>query len=208
MEKLMGEIVSQSYRCRLAIQKSLLSLIVLSTFACSTQARSNQFGSNYRDPYIKSIIIQEPDLRQILEKKRDGGLQPHELPIWRAIGFLGTAYSFGGSDFDELDCSAFIQKIFSPEVNLPRSAYDQFLSLKKRSRLQPKAGDLVFFKTTDRRKRPVTHVGIMFNQHKFIHASTTQGIVSVADLRSKYWRNKVYAYVKPTPERFILARTP
>src|SRR5690606_5267731 len=150
---------------------------------------------NTREGYIYAVLNQEPELKKIVIKKAQDDLSEVELPLWRAIGYLGTPYRFGASTYEELDCSAFIQKIFAPEKHLRRTAYGQFLQFKKFAKLKPQKGDLVFFKTAH--YNPVTHVGIMFTRTKFIHASTTQGIVTVGNLKDPYWKKRVYAYVNP-----------
>lgn len=49
-----------------------------------------------------------------------------------------------------------------------------------------KEGDLVFFHNGKSRKK-VTHVGIYLKDDKFVHASTSRGVI-VSSLNENYWR--------------------
>ena len=53
----------------------------------------------------------------------------------------------------------------------------------RRSKLEE--GDLVFFKNA-RKSRTASHVGIYLKDYKFIHASTSDGVI-VSDLREPYY---------------------
>jgi lipoprotein Spr/probable lipoprotein NlpC len=177
------------------IKLSLLSLFI-SISACSSLETS-------RESYIYSILEQEPELKEIVLKKSKNKLSDRELPLWRAIGYLGTPYRFGSDTYSELDCSAFMRKIFHPEKSLQRTAYGQFKQFKKFAKWKPAKGDLVFFRTA--KYNPATHVGIMYNDRKFIHASTSHGIVTVGDLKDSYWKKRVYAYVDPSRQQYTLS---
>lgn len=99
----------------------------------------------------------------------------------------GVPYQLGGMTKSGVDCSAFVQitmrRAFG--LDLPRVTSDQ---IKEGRRVRPnrlQTGDLVFFRTG-----PTTlHVGIMVGSHRFIHASTSQG-VTVASLRERYWQER------------------
>lgn len=89
-----------------------------------------------------------------------------------AKSFAGAPYRYGGESVRGLDCSAFVRKMYSIfEVDLPRSAREQFCAGQKVSRGDLAAGDLVFFKTRRLARYP-THVGIYIGDDKFIHASS------------------------------------
>ena len=173
-----GEIKLLAIHYRKILLLSLLSGLVVSC--------AHQESSVYRDDNIYAALDAEPELMQIVLKKKNNELSDKEVPVWRAIGFLGTPYKFGANTDEQIDCSAFIQRIFKDIKSLERTSYGQFLQLRRNAKLKPEKGDLVFFKTSN--YNPVTYVGIMFSPTKFIHASTSQGVVSVGDLNQKYWR--------------------
>ena len=72
-------------------------------------------------------------------------------------------------------------------MELPRSTAEQQSvgTSVKRAKLQ--AGDLVLFKTGKRQR----HVGIYVGNDKFVHASTSNGVI-VSNMTDKYWNNRYY----------------
>ena len=100
----------------------------------------------------------------------------------------GTRYCIGGSTMNCIDCSAFTQVIMREVFNLqlPRTAQEQFNLMQPIAIDELEEGDLVFFNTGG---RGISHVGIYLQNNKFLHASTSQG-VTVTDLSDKYWNPK------------------
>lgn len=89
-----------------------------------------------------------------------------------ARSFAGAPYKYGGDSVRGLDCSAFVRKMYEIfDVQLPRTAREQFYSGMKVNKGELTTGDLVFFKTKRFAKEP-THVGIYIGDGKFIHASS------------------------------------
>ena len=103
--------------------------------------------------------------------------------------WYGTKYRYGGNDKSGIDCSAFTQLFLSNlyGLSIPRTSVDQYINSKrvKKELLQP--GDLVFFRTTNRKN--VSHVGIYLCNNKFLHASTSFG-VTISDLGEGYYANR------------------
>lgn len=103
----------------------------------------------------------------------------------------GTKYCMGGVSENCLDCSAFTQIMMRDvfHVNLPRTAQEQYdASMKVRS-TNLQEGDLVFFHTTGRSRKNITHVGVYLQNNKFVHAATSGGVM-ISDLNEKYWEPK------------------
>ncbi|HTD36482.1 MAG TPA: C40 family peptidase [Candidatus Limnocylindrales bacterium] len=100
-----------------------------------------------------------------------------------AMRFLGVPYAFGGTSGYGFDCSGFTQHVFAMMgVHLPRMADEQYYAGKSFTG-QPKRGDLVFFHTY---AAGVSHVGISLGDGKFIHASSSHGVM-VSSLHDSYW---------------------
>lgn len=99
----------------------------------------------------------------------------------------GVPYVLGGSGFEGIDCSAFMQVIFEDYFTtmIPRTTRKQMFAGDEVNRSNIKTGDLVFFKTG----RKTYHVGVMINKNNFLHASTSNG-VKISDLMDDYWQKK------------------
>jgi hypothetical protein len=113
-----------------------------------------------------------------------------ERLVERSSHFLGTPYFWGGSSSFGYDCSGFIQKLFLSEgVLLPRNTYQQIDSPlgKEVPREDIQTGDLLFFcADRDPRGHGVTHVGMVYDETRFIHASSKLGL-ALTDLTDAYY---------------------
>lgn len=104
--------------------------------------------------------------------------------------WLGVPHRLGGNSKRGVDCSGFVAIVYRAVYGkrLERSAADMLRrDCKKVSRANLREGDLVFFKTTKggKRGRP-THVGIYLKNGRFIHTSTSSGVV-VSSLSEPYY---------------------
>ena len=100
-----------------------------------------------------------------------------------AMRFLGVPYSFGGTSAYGFDCSGYVQHVFALMGRaLPRTADAQYFAGKSFAGA-PQAGDLVFFHTYE---RGVSHVGIALGNDRFVHASSSHGVM-VSSLHDSYW---------------------
>ncbi len=112
-----------------------------------------------------------------------GGIKEKLIRIARKM--LDIPYRFGGSSFLGIDCSAYVQKVFSLlDIVLPRTAREQFGLGKLVGRKDLSIGDLVFFRTYA--KFP-SHVGIYLGDNQFIHASSTERKVTIDRLDAPYF---------------------
>lgn len=87
-----------------------------------------------------------------------------------AIQYLNAPYLWGGKTFMGIDCSGFTQMVYKQlGVTLPRDAYQQAeLGEAVSFVAECKLGDLAFF---DNEAGKITHVGIMLDHERIIHAS-------------------------------------
>ncbi len=114
-----------------------------------------------------------------------------------AKSFAGAPYRYGGDSVRGLDCSAFVKKMYEIfEVQLPRSAREQFCYGPRVEKEDLLTGDLVFFKTKRYAKYP-THVGIYIGDDKFIHASSVlKRGVKVDHLTDTYFKRTYIGAVR------------
>ncbi|HTN39076.1 MAG TPA: NlpC/P60 family protein [Arachidicoccus sp.] len=115
--------------------------------------------------------------------------------------WYGTPYSYGGSSKNGIDCSAFSRTLFNEVYNksLPRTAQQQYDYCRHIKKNQLEEGDLVFFHTTSGSR--ITHVGIYLQNGKFVHASTSSGVM-ISDLDDYYWR-KTYRAAGRIPDKEV-----
>lgn len=107
-----------------------------------------------------------------------------------SLRFLGSPYRYGGKTIRGFDCSGFVGHVFGlMDIELPRSSREQ---AKAGSHVEKESlipADLVFFKTGGSSR--INHVGIYLGDNRFIHASTTRGIV-ITSLNDKYYKKAYY----------------
>ena len=103
--------------------------------------------------------------------------------------WIGVPYKYGGLSKRGIDCSGFTLTIYSEVYNykLPRTALDQFKTGRKINASLLTEGDLVFFRGV--RGTGIDHVGIYLENNKFIHASTSAGVI-ISDLSEKYYNTR------------------
>lgn len=101
----------------------------------------------------------------------------------------GTPYKMGGQSKWGIDCSAFVQltynKVFGKTV--PRTTEQLSQSGKKITLAEAQVGDLILFKTGTKQR----HAGIYIGDGKFIHASTSKGVVT-SKMETPYWRDNYW----------------
>lgn len=131
-------------------------------------------------------ILEELQAMSKAEGQEPPGIKDQLLHIAKKM--LDIPYMFGGTSFWGMDCSAYVQKVFSfLNVSLPRTAREQFRVGQKVKKENLSIGDLVFFRTY---ATFPSHVGIYLGQDQFIHASSLAKKVKIDRLDKPYFTRR------------------
>ena len=126
--------------------------------------------------------------------RKDNKKLYRELKSW-----LGTPYAHAMQDKGiGTDCSGMVmvvyQEVFGIKLNR-NSAKMQQQDCRLIDLDELREGDLVFFCTSGDGR--VSHVGIYLKENKFVHASSSRGVV-VDDLRQNYYATHFYCAARVT----------
>jgi peptidoglycan DL-endopeptidase LytE len=155
-----------------------------------------------RSPLKRGAVVLIPKVEEDAEETplmfNDRPLKPWKNEEERGIlvkvakSFAGAPYRYGGDTVRGLDCSAFVKKMYEIfEVQLPRSAREQYCAGPRVDRDDLVTGDLVFFRTKRFAKYP-THVGIYIGDDKFIHSSSLLSKGVKVDCLSDHYFARTY----------------
>ena len=118
----------------------------------------------------------------------DNGEPARERVVRVAKTMLNTPYRWGGTSAAGMDCSGFVWKVFTTvDMNLPRSAREQYQLGSEVSRNSLSVGDLIFFRTY---ARYPSHVGIYMGGNQFIHASSVARRVKISSMDHSYYKKR------------------
>ena len=140
-------------------------------------------------------FYKDVDMRELARAGLALGFDIEEHDNWRLMiessKWLGVPYEYGGNTKKGVDCSGLTTAIYKAVYNkkLHRRSADQYIQdCRNVSRMGLSSGDLVFFVTSGNSKTAsnINHVGIYLKGNKFIHASSSRGVV-VDDLNSTYF---------------------
>ncbi|SEL87493.1 C40 family peptidase [Parapedobacter koreensis] len=122
------------------------------------------------------------------------GVRPQDLQnvtLYTYIDdWMGIPHRSGGVDRRGLDCSAFVGMVMRDVYgkSVPRVSKEMAEHIKRKYERQLQEGDLVFFSFG---RRDIDHVGIYLHNNKFVHVSTTKGVI-ISDLHDSWY----YKYFK------------
>lgn len=172
----------------------IISCSVIS--ACHSRRLASQSGYDTDHLEPASIIVlplQEAELRTRYSSLLGiGPEQLHDIRIYFFIDqWLGTPYLNGGTTHMGIDCSAFSQGLYREVIgmSIPRISSQQGDLVHDKPKDSLEEGDLVFFSSGHNH---IDHVGVYLGNGKFIHASTSKGVI-ISDLNQNWYQKN---YVK------------
>lgn len=161
----------------------LLSIVLFSS--CNT-------SKNYQKRLYDPVEVAHLSKKLGIELKNTNKDDDKNMVLYAEVSsWLGTRYRYGGTSRKGVDCSGFTFLVYSKIYGkkIPRSTAGlSKMKMKNVSKKKLEAGDLVFF-ATSKSKKKITHVGIYLKDNKFIHASTSKGVV-VSDLDQAYYKKR------------------
>jgi hypothetical protein len=107
-----------------------------------------------------------------------------------AGSWLHVPHVYGGASRKGTDCSFLVYTIYKTVYGkiLERNSAGMLnTNCKRISKKQLKEGDLIFFNTIGKPESHINHVGIYLKDNKFLHTSTSRGVI-VSDLDEDYYR--------------------
>jgi len=120
-----------------------------------------------------------------------------ELRQW-----LGTPYAYAQHELGKgTDCSGMVMEVYKAvyDIKLHRNTAKMLEENCKPIDIDDlKEGDLVFFCTSGDGR--VSHVGIYLKENKFVHASSSRGVV-VDDLRQNYYATHYHTAARVTTKK-------
>ncbi len=143
---------------------------------------------------IANVVADEIN-NDLVEKPIDAdALVKADFLIGKASGNLGTRYRSGGTTSNGFDCSGLMFTTFLElDITLPRSSHQMAKYGFEVPKSKAQKGDLIFFATN--RRGTISHVGMITevsdNEIKFIHSSTSSGVIISSSNEDYYSRRFV-----------------
>ena len=158
-----------------------LGLLLLSSIYTSCKSKKIITGTSKSTSKSSGTIKERyAALLNVKEKNLDNEKLYRFIDNW-----IGVPYRNGGMDKKGVDCSAFTSLLTNEIYNkqLPRTARLMAEDVKRKFEKDLKEGDLVFF---DFDGKKFSHVGVYLHNNKFVHASTSKGVI-ISDLKDQWY---------------------
>lgn len=178
----------------------LISLSSLILFSCGSLRPNRPLGKSSKKPAFEhEILSDEESPTQTQEPKQlekpESSSSYSESSSDKMDAFIddwyGTPHRMGGMTKKGVDCSGFViiayREVLGKEFK-GRRAEDLFGEMQALSIDDLEYGDLVFFKIRGRR---IDHVGIYLDDLKFVHTSSSRGVM-VSSLTNVYWQKRFF----------------
>ncbi|MFB6356562.1 MAG: NlpC/P60 family protein [bacterium] len=145
----------------------------------------------------RSIQRIRPEILEKLPPLRDSH---HTVELSREVSrrldkAMGTDYVWGGESFEEggFDCSGLLVWLFRYN-DMPRTSTRMWKWTKRIKREQLQTGDFVFFNFESTGEPD--HVGLYLGNNKFVHASSSYGVIK-ARFQKEYYQRHLFGLGRP-----------
>ncbi|OWV17704.1 glycoside hydrolase [Fibrobacter sp. UWB4] len=153
----------------------------------SIKADSAKKEANKKELATKAVAA-KTEAASKAKKQAKRTARPTNLEKY-AKEWLGAKYVYGAAGKKKTDCSGYVMQVYKGFYGIPldhsaQHIYDDGRGYSiRRTKLQE--GDLVFFGNFWK----ISHVGIYLKGNRFIHASTSKGVV-ITSMDDNYWSSK------------------
>ncbi|MGB0882497.1 MAG: C40 family peptidase [Vicingaceae bacterium] len=153
---------------------SIFSLIVILA-ACggSKSTASKKKGNHIVNKYAEILKTPKSEIKNV--------------KLYSFIdSWYGVRYRYGGMSKSGVDCSGFCNVLYSQvyKKQIKRTTSQLSKDINKVSKGRLKEGDLVFFNIS---KKKNSHVGVYLKNNKFVHASSSKGVI-ISSLDNPYYK--------------------
>lgn len=163
----------------------ILAMLII-FFGCKSHKKVN----NNVEVIVVETVENKKDEKKELNKKGKG-----EEIAEEALSWLGTPYKYGGQEKGiGTDCSGMVMIIYLKIAGkkLPRVSTEQGDFCEELKKKNVVAGDLVFF-ATGKDENLISHVGIMIDGERFVHASASKGVI-ISEITTPYYSRTFKKY--------------
>lgn len=138
----------------------------------------------------KKAVRNESRKPEVVAPVSAGKLKGEEKRIVEeALTWRGTPYKYAGAEKGRgTDCSGLVVTVYEKVTHkkLPRNSAKQAEYCRKLKAKDVRPGDLAFF-ATGKDPSKISHVGIMIDDNRFIHASTQKGVL-ISEINTPYYQ--------------------
>ena len=157
---------------RAAILTMIIFLLGCHNTKKSTVSNKNDF-SPVQTKYAEILNVSPKEIQNIALY--------HFIDKW-----LGVKYKYGGTTQEGVDCSGFANTLYKEvyKTVLPRTSQDIAKQLKSTSKNSLSEGDILVFDIDGKKS---SHIGIYLTNNKFVHSSTSKGVI-ISSLELPYYQ--------------------